>query len=374
MTERRPRLVIFGPDSVHTHRWAEYVRAASWDVTWIAYGPSKRNAVATIDEVTLETGGRFVVARTIFDLIRGAIRLRRKLRALAPDVLQTHWFLGPMWIAALAGRHPIVATAWGSDVLLPFPGRRAADFLTRLLGKRIDAITSSSEALERALIDSGLPPRRMHRVVHGIDSNLFKPLPRSGALLNELGVDALAPVILSPRGVIPVYDPEMVLRAFEQLLMWRPATLLLRVPADQRAEWHELCGALAPQTVEHIVIFEGVARERFPELLASCDVVVSVARSEGSSITVLEALFCERPLIVSDIPPNREWVTDESFGTIVGVGDADDLARGIDRILADPAAASSKARHAAVHARMIGDQTVSLASVVTLYESLLEQS
>jgi L-malate glycosyltransferase len=350
------------------------VRTAGWDVDWIAYGPTEREAVARFDEVALEVGGRFVVARTLVDLIASAIRLRRLLRKLEPDLIQTHWFLGPMWIAALAGTRPIVATAWGSDVLLPFPGRRAARILTRLLSKRIDAVTSSSEHLERGLLEAGLPAEQLHRVVHGIDAEQFSPIPRNEVLLRELGVDPAVPVVLSPRGITPVYAPETVLRAFSELVARRPATLLLRVPDGQREEWDRLRADLQSNVLQHVVTFEGVTRELFPQLLASSDVVLSVARSDGASITVMEALFCERPLIVSDIPQNREWVIDEGFGAIIDVDDAAALAEAIEAVLADPAAAATKARLAGDHARAIGDQDVALGAVVQLYERILQQT
>jgi glycosyltransferase involved in cell wall biosynthesis len=363
-------MVIFGPDSVHTHRWADYVRGAGWNVNWIAYGETDRNAEGVIPEVALETGGHFAVPRTLVDLIRSARRLRQMVRRLEPDLVQTHWLLGPAWIAVLAGRHPIVATAWGSDVLLPFPGRRAARFLTRVLGRRLDAVTHSSQTLERGLLENGLRPERLHRVLHGVDRTHFRPLPRDPALLEQLGVPTQTPVILSPRGIAPVYAPETVLRAFAQVVERAPCTLLVRVPSDQTEEWARLRTTLAPDVVEHIVTFSGVEHAVFPRLLASSNVVISVSRSEGAAVTVMEALLCERPLIVSDISQNREWVLDDRFGTIVPVGDAVALAAAIENVLADSEGAAEKARDAALAIPALADGPE---EALRLYASLLTQ-
>jgi glycosyltransferase involved in cell wall biosynthesis len=363
-------MVIFGPDSVHTHRWADYVRGTGWDVTWIAYGASDRDAVAVIPEVALETGGRFAFWRTLVDLFRSSRRFRRLVRQLEPDLVQTHWLLGPAWIAALAGTHPIVATAWGSDVLLPFPGRRAARFLTRVLGQRLDAVTYSSQALERGLLENGLRPERLHRVLHGVDRTHFRPLPADPALLKRLGVPPETPVILSPRGITPVYAPETVLRAFAQVVDRVPCTLLMRVPSDQTEEWARIRTTLAPNVVERVVTFSGVEHEAFPRLLASSDVVISMSLSEGAANTVMEALLCERPLIVSDIPQNREWVQDDRFGTIVAVGDAVALAAAIENVLADREAAARKARDAALALPALADGPE---EALRLYASLIAE-
>jgi len=364
-------MVVFGPDSVHTHRWADYVRRAGWDVVWVAYGETGRNAAGIIPVVSLETGGHFAFVRTLVDIFRSSRRFRRLLRQLEPDVIQTHWLLGPAWIAALAGRHPIVATAWGSDVLLPFPGRGAARLLTRVLGRQLDAITHSSQTLERGLLDVGLPPERLHRVMHGVDRTHFKPLPADPLLLKELGITTTSPVILSPRGIAPVYAPETVVRAFAKVVARVPCTLLIRVPPDQIEEWEDLRSTLAPDVVESIVTFPGVDHDVVPRLLASSDIVISVSRSEGASVTVMEALLCQRPVIVSDIPQNREWVRDDRFGTIVPVGDADALAAAIENVLGDGDGAATKARDAALSLPELADGP---AQVLPLYASLLAET
>jgi hypothetical protein len=291
-------MVIFGPDSVHTHRWADYVRGAGWDVYWIAYGATDRDAAGVIPVVSLETGGHFALARTLVDLIRSSQRFRRMLRQLEPDIIQTHWFVGPAWIAALAGKHPMVATAWGSDIL-PVRGPGAERFLTRWLGRRLDAVTHSSQELERGLLVAGIPPEHLHRVLHGVDRRYFRPLPSDPSLLKRLGVDTTLPVVLSPRGVTPVYSPETVLDAFARVVARVPCTLLVRVPPDHTDDWKKLCQTLSPAVVERIVTFPGVEHEDFARLLASSDVVISVSRSEGAANTVMEVLLCQRPLIGS---------------------------------------------------------------------------
>jgi glycosyltransferase involved in cell wall biosynthesis len=373
MGQRRNRLLIFGPDSVHTHKWANYVRSAGWDVSWVAYGPSTDAAVVAIPVVRLELGGRLASVRTIFDLAIQSIRFRRLLRRIEPDIVQTHWLLGPAWIAALAGTCPIVATAWGSDVLLPFPRARTACFLTRLLGRRIHAITHSSDALQEKLLEIGFPRERLHRVLHGVDRTRFRPQSRDVGLLTELGVDPELPVLLSPRGVVPVYSPDTVLNAFEKVVKERRCTLLLRVPAQDRDEWERLRSLLGPDALKRVVTFTQLEHSVFARLLASCDVVISVSRSEGASVTVMEAIFCERPLIVSDIPQNREWVRDATFGSIVPVGDSDALASAIEGVLANPVAAAEKCRLASADARKIGDEEAGLGRALLLYEKLLSE-
>ena len=52
-----------------------------------------------------------------------------------------------------------------------------------------------------------------------------------------------------------------------------------------------------------------------------CDIYISTSISDGTSVSLLEALACKKPVIVSDIPCNREWVTNGVNGFMANVGD-----------------------------------------------------
>jgi glycosyltransferase involved in cell wall biosynthesis len=52
---------------------------------------------------------------------------------------------------------------------------------------------------------------------------------------------------------------------------------------------------------------------------------------DGSSVSLMEALACGLPALVSDIPANREWVTDGVNGWLFPDGDVYALAAAILR-------------------------------------------
>jgi glycosyltransferase involved in cell wall biosynthesis len=340
-------VVVFGPDSVHTHRWCVYLEQQGWEVKFIAYGRSiDVTAEAEVPVVRLELGGRLAASRTLLDLIRHSITLRRLLRRMEPDMVQTLWFLGPAWLAAIAAPVPVVATAWGSDVLRPLPRWRTSRLLTRLLSRRLAAVTYSSDALKEGLLAAGVPEDKLHRVVQHPDPTRYRPGPADHQLLARLGVAAGARVILSPRGIAPVYAPETVLDAFSQLPESAGAVLLVRVPAGEDDGWASLLKRVPEAVAGRIISYPGVPPDEFPRLLNSSEVVLSMSRSEGASVTVMETLLCERPLVVSDIPQNREWLSSHEFAWLVPLDDPDALAGAVGAVLADPSAARAKARAA----------------------------
>jgi glycosyltransferase involved in cell wall biosynthesis len=110
-----------------------------------------------------------------------------------------------------------------------------------------------------------------------------------------------------------------------------------------------------PEIAQRVVPYRGVEPDQLPALLNSAAVVVSVPESDGTSVTLLEALFCERPVVVSDIPANREWVSNGTRGRLVPIREPAALGNALQAIIADPAGAGECARRAAVDARPRAD-------------------
>ena len=311
------------------------VRArAGWDVAWIAYGETNRPAAGVVPVVALETGGHLAFARTILNLASSSWRLRRILRRLDPDLVQTHWFLGPAWIAALAGRHPVVATAWGSDVLaVPDAVRRASchgHWVEESMPSRI-----ALEELKRGLLGVGLHPERLYRVLHGVDPTHFRPLPADFGLLEELGVDPTSPVILSPR------RRRSCLRARHRCARVRPGSCPgARNPAHAGTTGTDEGVGDAPRdsgptSPTASLRFPGVEHDVVPEtprVIRRCHLHVAiggrVGNGDGGAVVSAPADRLRHP-------QNREWVRDSRFGTIVPVDDVDALAAAIEDVLAD---------------------------------------
>jgi glycosyltransferase involved in cell wall biosynthesis len=79
-----------------------------------------------------------------------------------------------------------------------------------------------------------------------------------------------------------------------------------------------------------------VSHDDLPRYFHEADLYISASQSDGSSISLLEAMACEIPVLVSDIPGNREWVTDSENGWLFEVGNAEALASLILKSLGMP--------------------------------------
>jgi len=71
------------------------------------------------------------------------------------------------------------------------------------------------------------------------------------------------------------------------------------------------------------------------EYYQACDIAISVPSSDGTPKSVQEAMACGIPVVVSDVPGNHEWITDEEEGLFVPVGGVQDISQAIIRLLSD---------------------------------------
>ena len=82
------------------------------------------------------------------------------------------------------------------------------------------------------------------------------------------------------------------------------------------------------------VYFAGKVNEQeMADYLNTADIYITTSLSDGTSCSLLEAMACRLPVIVSDAPSYFEWVQDGSNGFIVPRKDSSTLAKRIIELL-----------------------------------------
>ena len=93
---------------------------------------------------------------------------------------------------------------------------------------------------------------------------------------------------------------------------------------------------LAAGVLDRVYFGGTVPQRELPGWYHRADLYISPSHVDGSSVSLMEALACGLPAVVSDIAANQEWVTDGQNGWLFPDGDADELARRILDALARP--------------------------------------
>jgi glycosyltransferase involved in cell wall biosynthesis len=315
----------FGP---HDYRFLSTLTTTNYEIAYIPlFEGASRGVIAKLPE-GVEHHEPLVRGNVLeWNYIPGTIReFRRRLDVIQPDLIHA----GPIHlsaaITAIAGFHPFVAMSWGSDLLHEARKLWVAAVSRFTLG-RSDAFVGDCNAVERKAIKLGMNSNRIVLFPWGTDLEHFSP-GRSSALREELGWED-AFILISTRSFEPFYGVDLIIKALIRAAERRPGLrLLLLGEGSQRSLYKRW---LADAGVEKYVHFAGIVpREDLPTYYRAADLYLSASYSDGSSVSLLEAMACGLPVLVSDIPGNREWVEPEINGWLFRSGEVDSLVRSID--------------------------------------------
>lgn len=270
--------------------------------------------------------------------------LQAVLAEIKPDIVHAGPLQRVAFPVVLATDIPVVAASWGSDLLRAAAEDAVWRDVAAFSLSRARGFLSDCDAVFNVARELGY--RGPHaRIPWGIDVSRFRP---DGAC-NRFGPEG-AFVILSTRNWEEVYDVGTLARAFAGLESDVGAHLVL---CGSGSEENRLRSILEAASANGRVSWVGrVSQAELPELYRGADLYVSTSKSDGSSVSLLEAMGCGRPVLVSDIPGNREWVDDEEH--LFAVGDITGLTASLRRFAASPRAEQESAGRAG-RARVLRD-------------------
>jgi len=253
--------------------------------------------------------------------------LKRVIQRVKPDVIHAGPIQSAALLAALSGFHPLVSMSWGSDLLLDAGRDWKMRLATRYTLRRTTVLVGDCQAVRKKAGEFGFPAERVVLFPWGVDLQRFS-LGVPSDLRQRLGwQDAF--VILSLRTWEPLYGVDGVVKAFCQAAKQDARLrLLLLGNGSQADQLHEM---LERENLVERVHFGGQVRgDELPDYYRSSDLYVSASHSDGSSVSLMEALACGLPVLVSDIPGNREWIGPQGVaGMLFKDGDYSSLAAGM---------------------------------------------
>jgi glycosyltransferase involved in cell wall biosynthesis len=279
---------------------------------------------------SLSPGVRWVKPRQAFprdaapDTVEAFLpELRMWLRELRPEIVHAGPVQSCGYLASLSGFHPLIVMSWGSDLLVhaernaiwkraPEVALRGAD------GFACDCDTVRSAGLRYA----SFSPSRIAQFPWGMERGAFSPV---GERPSDWSPDAGTVTFLCTRSWEPLYDMDVLLEAFAEAY-GRNETLRLLLLGDGSLRGH-IRQFIEDRKLAGIVTSRGeIHPSDMPKWFRAADVYVSCAKSDGTSISLLEAMATGLPVVVSDIPSNREWVTAGENGWLAKVGSCKEFA------------------------------------------------
>jgi len=314
------RVLYFSRDyTTHDHRFLSALAESEHQVYYLqlerrGHTLEDRPIPAQIEQVPWRGGKGPATLRKAPGLL---LDLRRILRDLQPDLVHAGPLQRSALLAALAGFRPLVSMSWGYDLIHDAGLNGFWRWATRFTLQHSSVMIGDCDAIRQLAISYGMPTERIVTFPWGIDLGCFTPGPPPGGSQTF--------TLLSTRGWEPIYGVDVIARAFVKAARQHPELRLVMLGNGSLAT--TLRQIFQVGGVEGQVLFPGhIAQADLPRYHRSADLYISASHSDGTSISLLEALASGRPALVSDIPGNREWVTPGENGWWFADGNADALA------------------------------------------------
>ena len=278
------------------------------------------------------------------------------------------------FIAALSGFHPFLAMSWGSDILADAEKSPFWRWITCYVLRRSDMLLCDCDAVRiktEHLV--GYSAQRIVQLPWGVDLNAFSAGQASPGLREKLGWND-AYVVLSTRSWEPIYGIDVLLSAFQKAHSREQRMRLILLGSGSQAAQVE--DFIKSHELTDAVYFAGPVDSAFiPDFYRAADVYISCTHSDGTSVSLLEAMASELPVIVTDLAANREWVEHGVNGWLAPDRDADAFA---ELVILSSSQSSEDRRIMGNYNRRIVEERAdwdrNFERLLTAYETLAENS
>lgn len=223
-----------------------------------------------------------------------------------------------------------------------FISRLKRRFFRGQVQKALDAsslITGDNLLLVHAVREwFGIAEKKVHLNRWGIEEELFKmSAVEEKGLKEKFGIADGQRVVLSPRGLKPIYQGDIIIAAFEKLLKAgrKEKYILLSAGYEIPQEVDEKAQRLSQAYPNFHYVRGLIPREEACKLWNLTDVFISAPIYDGYSNALSEGRFMGAVPIVNDIPATQELLVHKKNGWIVDPFEPQKLAEELEIVLED---------------------------------------
>lgn len=253
--------------------------------------------------------------------------LSELLKAVQPDLVHAGPLQDLAFLVAKTGFTPLLSMSWGFDLMhdvlvSPDAAEKARFALRHSTRLTTDAHCSAAQAARL-----GFDLENICIFPWGVDLAHFTPTSARlrGKFWRERHGWGNKRVLLCLRSWEPNYGVDVLLRAFVEAAQKDECLRVILLGDGSQRE--ELLSILEEGKVTDKVFLGGrVPNHELIMFYGAADLYVTPSHVDGSSVSLMEAMACGLPSVVSDIPANAEWIADGQNGWLFPDGENHALA------------------------------------------------
>lgn len=278
-------------ESIHTVKWVDYFVQKNYKVYVATFAHQNKTACQDTYFLSKKTmnarGGNYHYFGSVFKLVK-------LLKEIKPDYINAHYSYSMGLIALLAKQYAKIESelsivCHGSDILSP-PNDVIFNKLNRYVLNRADKVFAVSDQIKDKIETFGLEPHKVYVGQYGIERH-------HPASIKDID-------LISNRAYVSNSRIDFLLASLKSLEKQK-LKIVFVLPHIEEEEYQRL-------VVQYpfVDFLKHVAYDEMINLVGRSKIYLSATKSDGTSLSLLEAMSLKCVPIVSNIVSNRSWVLD----------------------------------------------------------------
>ena len=362
------RILYFSNDyTTHDHRFLNAIVNGGHDVYHVRLEQNvrqveDRSVPENVTQVIWKGGREPFRWSNLFKLV---LDFRRLTREIKPDLIHAGPIQTCAFIAILSGFRPVLTMSWGFDLMDDAHRNKWWEWVTRYTLKRSTFFTSDANVTRDMAVNYGMNSEKIVVFPWGVDLEHFSP--------STVHRPSSVVTLFCNRSWETRYGVDVLARAFVKVAQQREDVYLILLSGGSQGS--VIRKILQSGGVLDRVTFGGqVSQTDLPRWYHMADLYISPSHVDGSSVSLMEALACGLPCLVSDIPANKEWVVEDENGWLFRDGDANHLAEKILAAISQREKMPGIGQASRRSAEMRADWKKNAAALMNVYRSLGEKN
>lgn len=309
---REKYLLFADGTSTHTLKWAKELNKY-FDLYVVTFSFFRDEFRQFLDDEKMTefnmamnvSGGNYAILKKTRDVVH-------VMNNVKPQYIHAHYVTSYGFVLSIASfflkfKSKLILSAWGTDILVTPNKSFLYKLITKFALNHVNLITSDSSFMsEKICALSRQPVLTLPFGIEDFEENL-------------LFEDKDTYLFFSNRSLTENYNIDEVIKFFFEQFSYEPRSRL--VIANEGSEKEKLLELVAHYGIESSVRFVGfLNQDEQNAFYKAAQYFISIPTSDATSVSLLEAMAYGCVPIVSDLPANREWVTEGVNGYIYKPG------------------------------------------------------
>jgi L-malate glycosyltransferase len=247
-----------------------------------------------------------------FNLYLYRRRIKQIIRDIKPDILHAHFVTDCGFWGALSGFHPLVLSAWGSDILILPQKSKIFQLQANYAMRRADLVTTSTDSMREYIQKKyKISSEKLQWISWGPDLEIFKRgyIEEGRSLKKSLDIDDDSVLVLSPRNMARLYQIDCIVKSIPQVLQKNPKAVFVFLEGSGDPVYKDELMTLVKNlnlTRSVRIISRFLNPEEMAILYNIAEVLVSIPNSDQLGVTILEGMACGDSVILSNLEVYRQ--------------------------------------------------------------------